>query len=166
MSALEQEARIRGLFAAVSADIEGLLLRIILYCIIDKPNVAFHNFKNMTLGGNLQWAIKDLKQYDIKRYLKHKEDFDWLKKFNTIRGQLIHCDIIKHSKDFLEFTLIDIQLINKEWRIVQIKHTKLALLDQLFEFKKVILRLADTCKEMIEEVQFKYPDLIKVSKSS
>jgi len=163
MKPLEHEARIRGLFAAVSADMESLLLRFILYCIVDKPGVAFHNFKKMTLGGKIHWAIKDLKQYDNARYIKHKEDFDWLKEFNDLRGQLIHCDIIDNNSDFTEFTMMDIQLVEREWRIVQIKHTKENLLEQLMKFRMVILTMAETCKEMIEEVNHKFPELSKSS---
>lgn len=166
MGLLEEEAKVRGLFAAVSADIEALLLRIILYCIVDKPNVAFHNFKKMTLGGKLHWAQKDLKKYDKQRYLQHKEDFDWLFKFNEIRGQLIHCDIVWSNKDFSEFKIIDIQLVDGEWRIIPVLHTKKDLLTQLLKFRTVILKFAETCKEMIAEVNQKYPELSKSSKSA
>ena len=89
MTALIEESKIRGVFAALSADIEALLLRIILYCIVDKPNEAFRNFKNLTSGKKLKWAKKDLEQYDNLRYQKRIKDFEWLKDFNKEERQII-----------------------------------------------------------------------------
>lgn len=166
MKSLEHEARLRGIVAAVSADMESLLLRLILYTIVDKPTEAFRNFKNLTMGKKLKWAEKDLKRFDMPRYLKHQQDFEELWEFNTLRGQLIHC-IIRwpDEPNFFQFDIIDIQKIGEEWRMIPIRYTKLEVIQKVMGFRDLILRFAETCKDLIEEVHKKYPDLIRSSKA-
>ncbi len=161
-----EEAKIRGLCAAISADMESLLFRLILYCIIDDPSVAFREFSTMTLGGKLHWAQKDLKKYHHSKYLEHEEDFKWLWEFNKFRGQLIHCDFVWKDKTYNQFDVLDIQLINDEWRIVPITYTKQDVVKKLGDFGIMIKKFGETTLDIIEAVTQKYPNLINSNNAS
>jgi hypothetical protein len=160
---LFEEAKIRGLCAAISADMESLLFRLILYCIIDDSQVAFREFSKMTMGGKIHWAQKDLKKYHNAKYLEHKEDFKWLWQFNGFRGQLIHCDFVWKDEGYNEFDVLDIQLVNDEWRIVPITYTKQDVAKRLGDFGQMIKKFGETTLDIIKVVTQKYPELIKPS---
>ncbi|MBI1783036.1 MAG: hypothetical protein HYR66_16975 [Sphingobacteriales bacterium] len=158
---LLEEAKVRGLCAAVSADMEALLLRLILYCIVDKPNEAYRKFRHLTLGQKIRWAKKDLKEFYPKKFEQHKNDFENLSKFNEFRGQLIHCDIIWKDDTYNIFSVLDIRKIKNEWRIVPVQYSKHDVALKVSEFGKLIINFAQTTKNIIEEVENKYPELIK-----
>jgi hypothetical protein len=162
---LLEEAKIRGLCAAHSADMEALLLRLILYCIVDDPSVAYRKFSKMTLGSKILWAQKDLLKYYPEKHALHEQDFEWLWQFNDYRGRLIHGDIIWIPNDFNNFYVMAIEEINGEWKITPIHHTKVDVVKKLVEFGKVIINFANTAKDIIQIVEIKYPELNKSHKS-
>lgn len=162
---LLQEAKVRGLCAAYSADMEALLLKIILYCIVGDASVAFREFRTMTLGSKLGWAQKDLSKYFPSKYADVAKHFDWLWQFNEYRGRLIHGDIQWIDNDYNNFYILDIQQINGEWRINPIHHTITDVGMKLADFGKLIIEFADTAHDIIQEVSKKYPELIKSAKA-
>jgi hypothetical protein len=161
---LLEESKIRGLCAAISADMESLLFRLILYCILNDPSVAFRDFGKMTMGGKIHWAQKDLKKYHNDKYLEHEEDFKWLWRFNEFRGQLIHCDFVWKDKDYYQFDVLDIQLINNQWRVLPITYTRQNVIKRLADFGQLIKKFGETTLDIIEVVTQKYPELSKPSK--
>ena len=162
---LLEEAKIRGLCAAYSADMEALLLRVILYCIVDDPSVAYREFSKMTLGSKIHWAQKDLMKYFPDKYNTHEQDFKWLWQFNEYRGRLIHGDIIWIPNDFNNFYVMAIEEINGEWRITPVHHTRVDVVKKLAEFGKLIINFAETAKDIIQTVETKYPELNKSSQA-
>jgi hypothetical protein len=160
---LLEESKIRGLCAAISADMESLLFRLILYCIIGDPSVAFRDFGKMTMGGKIHWAQKDLKKYHREKFLAHEEDFKWLWQFNEFRGQMIHCDFVWKDKNYHQFDVLDIQLINDAWRVVPITYTNQDVIKKLADFGQMIKKFGETTLDIIEVVTQKYPELSKSS---
>ncbi len=164
MKPLEQEARVRGLVAAVSADMEALLFRLILYCSIDDPEAADRNFTKLTLTDKIILARRDLRKNYPERFEKHKKHFAALNKFNTFRGRLIHCDIVWDEKKEKQFSVLDVKLVNKKWKIVPIKYTLEEVARKCFEFGQLILEFAHSAKDIIAIVAQKYPEVNKSSK--
>jgi hypothetical protein len=156
---LFQESKIRGLCAAISADMEALLFRLILYCTIDDPAVVYRDFSKITLKKKIKWAERDIQTHYNEKYKLIRNEFEPLRLFNEFRGRLIHCDIIWKDQTYNEFSVLDIQKIDGEWRIVPIIYTKQQVVKRLAEFGKQIVNFAHITKDIIAIVEKKHPEL-------
>ena len=134
-----KEAKLRGICAAHSADMEALLFRIILYASIDDAEAAGRDFTKMTLNDKIILARRDLKKNYPQTFAKHQKHFNALNKFNTFRGRLIHCDIVWDDKKPNEFKVLDVKEIKGEWRIVPIPYTVQEVIKKCAEFGKRII---------------------------
>lgn len=161
----KEEAKIRGVFLNMSADMEQTLLRIILYCIVDDPTPVLRNFKNMTMGRKIKFAQDDLKKYQPDLYKTLEEDFKELWRINAIRGQIAHCNFIWDETDTSFLDILDIDLIEKEWRFIKIRYTRVQIVEEVEKYRKLILRMAHVCQFMIDDFNHKYPDFKKSSSS-
>ena|ERR1043165_1342669 len=162
---LLNEAKVRGLCAAYSADLEGLLLRLILYCIKDDPSAAYKKFSRLTLDSKLKWAKKELKKHHPAKFKQHEKEFKSLSRFNEFRGQLLHCCIVWKDDTHNEFSVIDIKKIKGEWKIISVPYTKQDLAVRLDKFAKLIINFTNTTKDILQTVEAKYPELNKFCKA-
>lgn len=162
---LLKEAKIRGICAAHSADMEALLFRLILYSSIDDQEAADRDFTNMTLTDKIILARVDLKKNYPDRFLKHQKHFAALNKFNKFRGRLIHCDIVWDENKDNEFRVLEVKKIKGEWRIVPITYTVKDVIKKCADFGKLIIEFAHSTKDIISIVAQKYPELNKTPQS-
>lgn len=153
-----EEAKIRGGFLNMSADMEHTLLRIILYCIVDDPTPVIRNFKNMTMGKKIKFAQHDLKKYHSELYKTLESDFKELWRINNIRGQVAHCKIIWDETDESFIDVLDIEKVDEQWRMVKTRFTKVQLGIEIENFRRLILRMAEVCQLMIDDFVRKYPN--------
>jgi hypothetical protein len=160
---LAENMLLRGMVAQVSADIEWLLLRIILYCIVDDPSVAVRKFNKMTLGDKISWAKKDLEKYYHDKYKQHEKEFTHLLSFNNLRKLFIHGEIKWDNNQYNSFKIYYLEWQNKKWRLKPTAFTKKEIALKVSEFGNTIISFAKTAKDIIEKVQEKYPDLTNSS---
>jgi hypothetical protein len=155
-----KEVNMRGACMTMSADMEALLLKIILYCIVDDPNATIRQFEGMMLGAKLQMAKGDLRKYHPKVFTKHSAEFKQMEKFTKLRGKLAHCQIMwdENGKDSSWFYYIDIKKIKGEYRIIRPKLSVEYVGKKMDAFKKSIFNMAEVAQKMITEFNLKYPN--------
>ncbi len=162
-----KEINLRGMCMVMSADMEALLLKIILYCIVDDPNATIRKFKGMMMGSKIEMAEKDLKQYHPEEYTKYEDDFKIMWEFNKLRVILAHCLIMwdeeKKSTDFFYYT----ELIKEQenYRMVRYKMLIQVVIDKLESFKGSIFKMACMAQRMIDEFNHKYPNFLSPSQA-
>ena len=155
-----KEVHLRGVCMVMSADMEALLLKIILYCIVDDPNATIRQFEGMMLGSKLNMAKQDLKKYHPKEFKKYAQDFKQMEKFSKLRGKLAHCQMMwdENKADSSFFYYIDIKKIKGEYRMIRPKLSIAHVTKKTDEFKQNILKMASVAQKMVEEFNNKYPE--------
>jgi hypothetical protein len=160
-----KEVNIRGICMTMSADMESILLKIILYCIVDDPNATIRKFEEMTLGQKLNMAKLDLKKYHLPQFKKYLTEFKQMEKFVKLRGKLAHCQIEwdESEKDDSWFQYIDIKKVKGDYRMIKVKLSVKEVQNKFDVFRINILKMSYVADEMIKNFNYKYPNFFSSS---
>lgn len=160
-----KEVNMRGTCMTMSADMEGLLLKIILYCIVDDPHATVRKFKGLMMGKKIEMAEADLKHYHPDEYSEREEDFKVMWEFNRIRRILAHCLIMwdEEEKSTEYFYYVDMIEEQGIYRMVRPRMTMKEVLDKIDAFKKSMLKMAFFTQKLIEDFNHKYPNFLNSS---
>lgn len=111
-----EEIKLRGRVMTVAADLEMLLLRIFLYCLVQTPDEVLYLFKKMVLETKISKAKKLLKEIHPSKYEEYKDTFKALKAISKFRNKFAHSIIEwdKKEKDKSYFNLLIISEIQKK----------------------------------------------------
>lgn len=157
-----EEAKLRGLVMASSADLEMLMLKIILCVISDEPNDPIRKFRTLPLEQKIAMLKHDLKLYKLDLYKKHIKSIRQLEKIKSFRNKLAHCKIEWNMKDTSYFNILIITDVKGKEKPQLIKMAYDEYYKKLKQIRSVIMDLLDLCRNIETEFNQKYPDLIKL----
>ena len=155
-----EEIKLRGQVMAMSTSLEFLLLKIIVACLADVPNIKAREFKRLSLEAKIAMLRQDLKEYNSEKYTKYLATIKRLNKIKNFRNKFAHCKIewdVKERDVSFFFILIISDVKGKE-KPHLIKMTYVEFQKKMAQIKLTIMELLDLCKEIEEEFIKKYPN--------
>ena len=160
-----EEIKLRGRVMTMATDLEMLLLRIFLYCLIQTPDEVLYFFKKMVLETKISKAKKFLKEVHPDKYEEYKSTFKDLKAIGKFRNKFAHCTILwdKKGKDKSYFNLVIIAEIDGKESFRIIKMTFYEFNEKVKKMLSVIMSLANLSKSIEDEFNYKYPDFFNSS---
>ncbi|HEY0221153.1 MAG TPA: hypothetical protein VGC58_02950 [Candidatus Paceibacterota bacterium] len=154
----EKEVNLRGYVIMLSADLEFVLLKVIVACLADVPNEKARQFKSLPLEAKITMLKHDLKKYFPKHYLKYHETIKDLERIKKFRNKFAHCKIEWDKKKDVSFFYILIisevkglekpQLVKMSYNEYNKNSTKML---------KVIFSLTKLCTEIEAKFKSSYP---------
>lgn len=155
-----EEIKLRGHVMAMSADLEFLLLKIIVACLADAPNEIAREFKTLPLEAKVAMLRHDLKKHQLALYNKYLKAIKSLDKIKTFRNKFAHCKIEwdKKEKDVSFFYILIISDVKGKEKPQLIKMTYAEFYKKTEKMRATIMELLELCKEIETEFLHKYPD--------
>lgn len=157
---LLHEIKIRGQVMVMAVDLEMVLLRIFLYCLVQTPDETIYEFKSMVLEQKIAKAKQLLKETFPEKLEEYKQEFKELKSISLFRNKFAHCFILwdKKKKDISYFNLLIITEIEEKERFQLIKMTLIEFVDRIEKMRKVIIKLGILSESIEDEFNYKYPN--------
>lgn len=154
-----EEIKLRGHVMMMSADVEFLLLKIIVACLADEPHVTARTFKSLPLEQKIAMLRHDLKMYQRTLYDEYNETIKKLEKIKTFRNKFAHCKISwdKKQSDLSFFYILIISEVKGSEKPQLIKMTYSEFYTKTEQIRQVILTLAELYKKMEDNFLEKYP---------
>ncbi len=158
-----EEIKLRGHVMSMSADLEFLLLKIIVACLADVPNEIAREFKALPLEAKIAMLRHDLKKHKSDLYNKYILSIKRLDKIKTFRNKFAHCKIEwdKKEKDVSFFYILIISDVKGKEKPQLIKMTYTEFYKKTEQMRANIMELLELCKEIETEFILKYPDFFK-----
>jgi hypothetical protein len=160
---LFEEIKLRGNVMVLSADLEFLLLKIIVACLADVPNEKAREFKTLPLEQKIVMLKHDLKNHKIDQYNKFLPSIKKLDKIKTFRNKFAHCKIEwdKKEKDISFFYILIISDVKGKEKPQLIKMTYTEYWKKSEQMRAVLMDMLELCKEIEDDFYAKYPDFFK-----
>lgn len=157
------EIKLRGHVMAMSADLEFLLLKIIVACLADAPNEIAREFKTLPLEAKIAMLRHDLKKHQIGLYNKYLQAIKRLDKIKTFRNKFAHCKIEwdKKENDVSFFYILIISNVKGKEKPQLIKMTYLEFYRKTEQMRVTIMELLELCKEIETDFLHRYPNFFK-----
>ena len=157
------EIKLRGHVMSMSADLEFLLLKIIVACLADVPSEIAREFKTLPLEAKIAMLRHDLKKHQIDLYNKYIKSIKSLDKIKTFRNKFAHCKIEwdKKEKDVSFFYILIISDVKGKEKPQLIKMTYLEFYRKTEQLRAAILGLLELCKEIETDFLKKYPNFFR-----
>jgi hypothetical protein len=152
------EIHLRGDIATMGADLELLILRIILYCIIDTPQTITRKYKKMTLGTKVKNMLHDLKKHKPHLSRKYSLTLKKLRNIVTFRNKLIHQRIEWEKDQKSYFFLIKIADSKGEETASLERMTMQEYKTQMKITRETIMELTELSKEIEKAFHLKFPN--------
>lgn len=152
------EIRLRGHVMMLSADLELLLLKIILACLADTPNEVARKFKSLPLEAKIAMLKHDLKIHGNEYYKKYIGSINKLDKIKNFRNKFAHCKIEWDNKDISYFKILIISDVKGKEKPSLIKMTHTEFAKKTEQIRQILLDLVELYKEMEDEFNKKYPN--------
>ena len=160
-----EEIKIRGRVMVMAVDLEMILLRIILYCLVQRPEEIVLEYKTMTLETKIMNAKRYLLEIHPNKYAKYQSTLKKLQKICLFRNRFSHCIIEwdKKEKDTSYFNILIITEIEEKERFRFIKMTVEDFNKRCEEIRKSLMILADLSLSIEEEFNHRYPSFLNSS---
>jgi len=155
-----EEIKLRGQVMTMSADLEFLLLKIIIACLADIPTAKAREFKTLPLEAKIVMLKHDLKKYKNEQYKKYLSTIKKLDKIKIFRNKFAHCKIEwdKKRKDVSFFYILIISDVKGKEKPQLIKMNYSEFQQKTEQMRLVIMSLLELSKEIENEFFLKYPD--------
>lgn len=145
--AIIQELKIRGAWISISADLEFLLSKIIIYC--DSKNPRFiRKFKKTMLKDKILWAQSELKKHHPTKFYELASCFEKIEELKEIRNQMAHCDISfdpnESNKDRIFIRQFFYDELSQENKLETIEYSLNDLYLEVEKFRNVIKEILNT----------------------
>ena len=140
------EAKIRGLYLSITADMDFLLVMLITECFKLNPSEikSYYKDKNgkgkdlseLTMYQRIYICKKGLEKYHKKLYDEHKNSFITIEKLRFFRNKLAHEKIDNHISP-TDTTKLTFHKLRKNFKIEKYEYVIEDLFKELDEYKKV-----------------------------
>lgn len=160
-----EEIKLRGQVMVLSADLEFLLLKIIVACLADAPTEKAREFKTLPLEAKIAMLKHDLKKYKNDQYIKYLPAIKKLDKIKTFRNKFAHCKIEwdRKEKDISFFYILIISDVKGQEKPQLIKMTFSDFHKKTEQMRATIMELLELCREIETDFLSKYPAFFKVA---
>lgn len=147
-----QEIKIRGRCIAASADLEFLLVKIIVYCDTKNPIIT-RKFKRIKFDQKIKWAKQDLKRHHPTIYKSLEKYLNQIYKLKKLRNDLAHnkIDFDPNESDKSFILVREITFKDGENKLQTTTYTMKELDDALKEFREVIWEMVKTWDYLVKD---------------
>lgn len=160
-----EEIKLRGRVMTMAADLETLLLRVILYCVIESPVDIVLEYKRMTLEVKICKAKEYLFRFHPEKLKEYLLPIKKLNKIALFRNKFAHCKIEWNEKDTSYFNLLIISDKNDRESLSLIKMTYIEFEERLENMRQTMLSLGEMAESIETAFNEKYPNFFKVSQA-
>lgn len=156
-----EEIKLRGRVITMSCDLELLLLKIALVCLVSGKDEDVRNFKNLTMESKIAMINRELKKHFPEEYATNLKTIKYLDNIVAFRNKIAHCKIEwSNRKDKTYFNLLIISIIAEVQKPTLVKMTFTEFNERSEKMRQAILqilallqKLEDKSKSIINQIQ-------------
>jgi hypothetical protein len=157
----EKERLIRGRVLQISATIEMVLARIILFSNLSNPKDEQVIFKSMMMSGKIKKASEMIKQYYPSIYSENKEVFEELNSAKDFRNRITHCSFNWDDPMLMSFQVWDLEIGEDGIQYYSpIRYTIDQIFSEIERLKRVTISILKITIAIEDGLQNKYPDFL------